>query len=339
MFDRAPAASHSAEPFQPPWSLRHPSLQALLGSKRRAKQIWRKRGIDLDRISVDHIIECAQGVRLSGRHTPAAKLPARGLVVLIHGWEGHHDSSYLYSLACALHVAGYASFRLNLRDHGDTHALNEQMFHSARIDEVLDGVRAIQTIDAAKPLSVIGFSLGGNFALRVGLHGPAAGIQPRLCLGISPVLVPWHTLIALDEGPRVFHRYFLGKWRLTMDKKSAAWPERYDFTRHKRMTRFTELTRAFVEDHTEYATLDDYLAAYTLTPAQLIASPTPLALITARDDSVIPFADFDGLSKRGAVVSYQPTDHGGHCGFIRNWQLDSWAEAQALLLLQQHATE
>ena len=175
MFDPAPLAqtATAAEEFKPPRSLRNASLQALLATKRPAKRIWRKRGLDIDPLSVDHILACADGVRLTGRHTPAAKEPARGLVVLIHGWEGGHDSSYLYSLACALHVAGYATFRLNLRDHAETHGLNEQMFHSARIAEVLDAIRAVQIIETAQPLSVIGLSLGGNFALRVGLHGPA----------------------------------------------------------------------------------------------------------------------------------------------------------------------
>lgn len=334
-----------AESYDPPRSLRNASLQALLGTKRPAKRLWRRRGVDIDGISVDHIVTSARGVRLTGRHTPAAQSPARGLVILIHGWEGFHDSNYLYSLACALHAAGFSTFRLNLRDHAETHSLNEQMFHSARIDEVLDAIRAAQLIETAQPLSaassmplsVIGFSLGGNFALRVGLHGPRAGIHPLLCVGISPVLVPGHTLSAIDQGPRVFHRYFLSKWRQTMDKKAAAWPGRYDFTRLKRIDSFTEITRAFVEDHTEYDTLENYLAAYTLTPPQLMASPTPLALMTARDDSVIPLADFDGLSENDTVVSYLATDYGGHCGFIQNWRFESWAEAQALRMIEVHA--
>ena len=176
MFDPAPLpqASGTAELFSPPWSLRNASLQALLATKRPAKRIWHKRGVDLDPVSVDHTLTCTGDVRLTGRHTPAAKLPSRGLVVLIHGWEGGHDSSYLYSIACALHVAGYSTFRLNLRDHAETHALNEEIFHSARLGEVLDSIRAVQALDGGTPLSVIGFSLGGNFALRVGLHGPAA---------------------------------------------------------------------------------------------------------------------------------------------------------------------
>lgn len=336
MFDaNSPAPAEDA--FDPPWTLRHPSLQALLATKRPARRIWNKRGIDLGPLSTEHILECSDGVRLTGQHTPAKQEPARGLVVLIHGWEGGHDSSYLYSMACALHAAGYASFRLNLRDHAETHHLNEDMFHSARIVEVLDAIAAILRLEAARPLAVVGFSLGGNFALRVGLRGPAVGPSPKLCIGISPVMVPGHTLTALDEGPRVFHRYFLNKWRATMDRKSAAWPGRYDFTRHKRLLRFTEITRAFVEDVTEFETLEDYLAAYTLTPAMLRTSPTPLAVITAQDDSVIPYADFAGIEARGAVVSFQAPARGGHCGFIKNWRLESWAEAQVLKLLARHA--
>jgi len=332
MFDATPNPPIQ-EPFHPPWSLRNPNVQAILGTKRPAKRIWRRRGLELDPISSDHVLDCGDGVRLTGRHTPATG-PARGLVVLIHGWEGFHDSNYLYSIACVLHRAGYASFRLNRRDHANSYALNEGMFHSARMAEVLGGIRAIQALDAARPLSVIGFSLGGNFALRVGLQGPAAGVHPALCIGVSPVLVPGHTLIGIDQGTALFQRYFLKKWRETMDRKSAAWPGRYDFSRHKRMDNFTEITRAFVEDYTEFSTLDEYLGHYTLTVPMLTDSPTPLALMTAHDDTVIPIADFEGLSARGSVVAFDASPHGGHCGFIRNWRMESWAETRIQGLLE-----
>src|SRR5690606_25507347 len=124
---------------------------------------------------------------------------AHGLVVLIHGWEGCHESTYLYSMACALFAAGYNVFRLNLRDHGGTHHLNREVFHSARIAEVVGAIRAVQALDGARPLFVVGFSLGGNFALRVGMHGPAAGVTPRLTVGICPSINPRATIAAIDE--------------------------------------------------------------------------------------------------------------------------------------------
>jgi predicted alpha/beta-fold hydrolase len=257
-------------------------------------------------------------------------------VVLIHGWEGSHHSKYLYSMGCSLHRAGYAVFRLNLRDHNDTHALNEDIFHSARIAEVVGAIQATQRLDgrlASLPLSVVGFSLGGNFALRVGLRGPGYGLQPRLCIGISPAIHPRHTLEAIDAGPRLFHRYFLHKWRQDMDDKAAAWPDRYDFRPYRRIANFVEITRVFAGQFTGYAGLDDYLEAYTVRPARMMDSPTPLAVLTARDDSIIPYADFNGLATRGSMVDFEVTDSGGHCGFIENWRMECWAETRVLELL------
>src|SRR3546814_19349350 len=98
-------------------------------------------------------------------------------------------------MACAVDAAGYSVFRLNLRDHGGSHHLNRDFFHSARINEVLGTIKAVQAFDTATPLYVIGFSLGGNFALRVGLQGPAAGLHPRMAIGISPAINPRATKI------------------------------------------------------------------------------------------------------------------------------------------------
>jgi uncharacterized protein len=271
-----------------------------------------------------------------GLHSPQpAGAAPRGLVVLIHGWEGCHDSVYLLSTACTLYDAGYAVFRLNLRDHGGTHALNEDLFHSARIREVLGAVAAAARIEAARPLLVVGFSLGGNFALRVGLHGPAHGVAPALCIGICPSINPGATLRALDHGPKLFHAYFLRKWRRTLAAKAAAWPGRYDFSEVMGLTNFTEITRRFVERYTEYPALEAYLAAYTLSPERLQASPTPLAIITAQDDPVVPFSDFQGLADRDGLRLLAPK-YGGHCGFVENFRLRSWAEHRILDLFDQH---
>ena len=332
MSDSTPVIS--ARPFAPVFGLRNGFMQSLLATKRPAQKIWRKRGIDLAG-TPQTILQCSDGVRLTGYHNPQpAGRDVRGLVVLIHGWEGCHESNYLYSMACTLWQAGYNVFRLNLRDHGDTHHLNEALFHSARMAEVLDACRVIRTLDKTDPLFVIGFSLGGNFALRVGLRGPGAGLHPKLCIGVSPAIDPGATLKAIDDGPALVNRYFLDKWARTLDAKSRAWPGRYDFNRYLKLKSFVAITEKFVEDFTEYGTLENYLSQYTLTPAMLMASPSPLAVITARDDTVIPPHYFDGLAVGGPVRAFLTTDHGGHCGFIENWRMDSWAERRVLELLE-----
>ncbi len=328
-------ASGLESEFAPTIGLRTSTVQSTLASKRNARKYWQRRGLDLNAVSTSHVLDCGDGIRLTGKHARHAVELSRGLVILIHGWEGCHDSSYLYSMAASLYSAGYNVFRLNLRDHGLTHDLNEEIFHSARMAEVLGAVQAIRKLDDSLKLSVVGFSLGGNFALRVALLGPAHGISPDLTVAVSPAINPGATLAAIDNGPLIFRRYFLGRWRATLAAKHRAWPH-YDFSVFNGLKSFVETTKQFVTDYTDYPSYEDYLAQYTLSPEMLMQAPSPVAVITAEDDSVIPIADFRTLEARGSVVSYQKTALGGHCGFIENWRMDSWAERQTCQLLELH---
>jgi len=323
-----------AADFRPNPLLAHPRIQTILASKSPRRWLWRMRGSRMAALARLHELDCGDGVRLCGWHSPQPiGTEARGLAVLIHGWEGSHDSNYLYSMACRLHAAGWNVFRLNLRDHGDSYHLNREMFHSARIAEVLGALQAILTLDAARPLVVVGFSLGGNFALRVGLYGPAVGVVPKLSIGISPAIDPGATLRAIDNGPALFRRYFAENWERAMLAKADAWPGHYDFSMHLPINSIEKSTAQFVAEFTEFGELRHYLAAYTLTPDMLMKAPSQVAVITSKDDPVIPIAGFDGLRAVGSCVAYDVTEYGGHCGFIENFAMETWTEKRVLELI------
>ena len=321
--------------FSPHPLLAHPQVQSVLATKGPRRRRWLRSGNRMQASASLHLLDCGGGVRLNGYHSPQPD-GGRGLAVLIHGWEGSHDSIYLYSMACELYARGWNIFRLNLRDHGGTHSLNREPFHSARMDEVLGAFRPIRALPgaAAGPLAVIGFSLGGNFALRVGLQGPAAGVVPALSVGISPSIDPGATLLAIDQGPAMFRLYFLDRWRKTLEAKQRAWPGAYDFSAYKEFRSFVETTRQFAVDFTSYGSYENYLAAYTLTPRMLMDSPTPLAVITAQDDPVIPYRDFAGLSASGSVATFDAPARGGHCGFIENFAMECWTERRVGEMLE-----
>ncbi|HEX2596708.1 MAG TPA: alpha/beta hydrolase, partial [Luteimonas sp.] len=103
---------------------------------------WRRRrGAELlaatGATSTEHLIDGGDGVRLQGVHSAVPGVTARGLALLLHGWEGSAESSYMRLTAAQLLQRGFEVFRLNFRDHGDSHHLNEALFHSNRIDEVV----------------------------------------------------------------------------------------------------------------------------------------------------------------------------------------------------------
>ena len=114
--------------FRPNRLLAHPQIQSILASKSPRRRLWLRRGSAMEAQARHYVIDAGAGVKLSGWHSPQPPaIPARGLAVLIHGWAGSHDSVYLYSMACRLYAEGWNVFRLNLRDHAGTEALNRGM--------------------------------------------------------------------------------------------------------------------------------------------------------------------------------------------------------------------
>jgi pimeloyl-ACP methyl ester carboxylesterase len=103
--------------------------------------------------------------------------------------------------------------------------LNRELFHSCRIDEVVGALAEIASRYPAKPTFVVGHSLGGNFALRAAARAPAAGIRLTKVVAVCPVLRPWSTMRALEDGFWVYRRYFLRRWRRSLLAKAACFPE------------------------------------------------------------------------------------------------------------------
>jgi predicted alpha/beta-fold hydrolase len=271
-------------------------------------------------------LDCGEGVRLTGCHTAqnVAAQP-RGLAVLLHGWEGSVRSTYLLRTGAHLLETGWDVFRLNFRDHGGSHALNPGIFHSCRIDEVVGALRAITQRWPQRPLTLTGFSLGGNFALRAALAAPAAGIDIAHVIAICPVINPHAGLFQLEHAPRMYHDYFMWKWTRSLRAKQRLFPDTELFTRAELHGTLRSLTAALVLRHTDFGSLDNYLDGYSLADGRLAQLTVPASILATADDPVCPASDFEGLAVP-ACVDVTITGRGGHCGLIRNWRLDSYAE-------------
>ncbi|MGI9246912.1 MAG: alpha/beta fold hydrolase, partial [Steroidobacteraceae bacterium] len=187
--------------FLPPRRLRGPHLQSIYPSLPFRRRSVERRCAQLLEASRDVLVDCGDGVRLLAHVAAHEAAPgSRPLAVLIHGWEGSSSSLYLLSLAQTLFSVGYDVARLNLRDHGDSHHLNEEIFHSCRIGEVVGAIRSLHLMHPGQRLCLAGFSLGGNFSLRVGTRAANAGIDISRIVAICPVLDPEHTLARLESG-------------------------------------------------------------------------------------------------------------------------------------------
>ena len=176
-------------------------------------------------------------------------------------------------------------------------------------------------VDACVQLSdrstaLIGYSLGGNFALRVCAH---TGIP---ALAICPAIDPATSCVAIDEGPAVYRYYFLRKWYRALAKKAAAFPDLYDFSHAQNTKTIIELTEKFIGGHLPYPTSDEYFNAYRIRNEMLAGKPAKI--IAAKDDPVIPWHSVVKLEDDVELVL---TEHGGHCGYMpRYWLGDQMLE-------------
>lgn len=320
------ASAVRAAEFAPPRGLRNPHVQSVLASSGLRRWLNARRHRAIERASTEHVLDCGDGVRLQGFHTPQRVFDRpRGLVMLLHGWEGSVRSTYLLNTTARLLDEGLDVFRLNFRDHGDTHHLNRGLFHSCRIGEVVGAVQAVQRRFPDLPLALTGFSLGGNFALRVALRAPAAGIDLRYAIAVCPVVDPGSGLFGLEQAPFFYHGYFVHKWRRSLRRKQALFPEVEWFSADDLGGNLRELTRALVLRHTDLGSLENYLDGYSIALDRLAELRIPATILTAADDPVIPVADFQAL-RLPANVELDIAAHGGHCGFIADYAMHSFTD-------------
>ncbi|WP_158881074.1 alpha/beta fold hydrolase [Rhodanobacter sp. L36] len=313
--------------FRPPWPLRSGHIQTMLSSSGVRRMLLPRAAQTVMHDAEPVVVDGGGGVRLTGAYTVQKKLPAaRGLAVLFHGWEGSVDSTYVLQTGSRLLADGWDIFRLNFRDHGDSHSLNEALFHSCRIDEVVHALGDIAERWPARPIALAGFSLGGNFALRAALQTSRVGIPLSYVLAVCPIIDPGEGLFSLEESaPWFYQAYFMHKWRRSLQAKQAAFPQHQYFELSELNQNLRGLTEAMVLRHTDFKTLQQYLDGYSVAEDALLGMQIPATILTSRDDPVIPVDAFEKL-KLPPNVELDIAEHGGHCGFIRGYGMTSFTD-------------
>jgi predicted alpha/beta-fold hydrolase len=310
--------------FRPPPGLRNGHIQSLLASSFVRRRAVLRRSGALRSAAEVWTLDGGDDIRLQGLYSPQPAA-SRGLAVLLHGWEGSVHSNYVLANGARLYDEGFDVFRLNFRDHGDTHHLNHEIFHSCRIDEVVHSLRDLQERLEAGRWFLAGYSLGGNFSLRAALRAPAAGLNIGQVVAVNPVIDPAAAMLAMERGIHFYERYFERKWSRSLRIKKACFPDLYgDETWHE-IRGLRERTHYLATRHAGFESAEAYFEGYSIAGDRLAALRVPSTLLTSEDDPVVPVADFHALPEN-PMLELVISRYGGHCGFLKNWKLESMAE-------------
>ena len=321
-----PQAEFFNEPFDPPFGLKNPHTQTIFSSMGRKffKAKWQPAFVARAQVREISVASVKLVVHTNFQNITSNQTP---LIMMIPGWLGNVESTYVLSGAHSLWQAGFNVVRINLRDHGDTAHLNSGLFHSALVNEVVALVKALKEEFPQAPAGLIGYSMGGNFALRI-----AKQIPELTTLAVCPALSPEETMLKIS-GNIIYEQYFMRKWRALLSKKQTAFPQLYNFQDAMNLSSITSLTDYFVKYHTEYTNTDDYFAAYDLSNGAL--QGVTAKILAAGDDPIIPAKHYANLPDS---ISLDWVNHGGHGAFLENWQFESWCDRYSCAFFNQALT-
>lgn len=322
--------------YAPPIWLRSPHVQTVLASSPWRRRMGAQALAATGAVTTEHLVDGGDGVRLHGLHSVVPGVEPRGLALLLHGWEGSTESSYMRQTAAQMLRLGFEVFRLNFRDHGDTHHLNPAIFHSNRIDEVVHAAVDIAARFAPGSMLAAGYSLGGNFALRLALRAPAAGLQLAGVAAVCPVIDPSRTMLHMERGHRLYLRHFERTWRASLRRKRDLFPDELAFDDATLGLGMRELTDWLVRTHTDFGSIDQYFDGYSIAGDRLASLQVPVDILMSADDPVIPLDAFHDLALP-AHAQLEISRWGGHCGFLLDRSLDSFAERWVGACLSRHA--
>jgi len=293
--------------FSPPPVLKNAHVQSIFNSvgprKFRAKRIAKKLN------SKPLILSTPLDIQLTAEFDRCEDV-CRGIsknavVILLHGWEGSSQSAYQVTTAHYLLNHGYDVLRLNLRDHGDSHHLNKEMFNSTMIEEVGDAIASFLKEYKYPNVFLAGFSLGGNFTLRI-TADRAEELTLKAAVGICPPVDPNNAMFALNNSLFIYELYFFRRWTRSIQKKQKYFPDSDFGAELKKVKTLDDVNNTFIPKYTPFDDAQSYFASYALTGDRLKELAIPAYLIASKDDPILPIEDIAKIIKpKNLIVEIQ----------------------------------
>ena len=240
-------------------------------------------------------------------------------VIFFPGWLGHKDSKYLIPLADLLHINNFDIIRIHPIDHGDTEHLNKDFFRATDIQTLIEAVEFIGKKYQDNEIHLIGFSLGGNIALRISACESINFLKSTVV--ISPVIDPEISMRAMDNTSWILKKYFVNMWRRTLRRKMRL----HNISNVEESLRYKDLekmTEFFTKNFSPHKNVKELFAGYAITQDTINQIKNNTLIYSSVDDPCVPIKPLYSLDQTNNV-KFKPQQYGGHCGFIDDFKFNS----------------
>jgi predicted alpha/beta-fold hydrolase len=247
---------------------------------------------------------------------PEGWQPTDPTALLLHGLTGCHASSYMVQAAARLNDAGVRTFRMDMRACGAAEGLSRMPYHAGCSDDLHVALNRVAEICPDSPISLVGFSIGGNIALK--LAGEAADFLPRQLTRLVVVSPPIELGVCVDRfskgATRVYDRYLASMHYRQLRRSESLINHAQALAGGSRPRGQREFDDWYTSKVWGFETVEQFYAD-TSSCRTIQNVRTPTLLIASRDDPLVPVELFEPLKSLTSITLHL-TDHGGHLGFI-----------------------
>jgi alpha-beta hydrolase superfamily lysophospholipase len=150
------------------------------------QSISRVRGtVDLSSLPAVERFQGRDGTWLGFRHYAAGGAPTGRVAIVIHGSSGSSGGT-IHALSQALAARGVETYAVDIRGHGTSGTRGDIGYVGQLEDDLADFVAVLRKTVPSAPLTLVGHSAGGGFALRVA-GSPIQNLFERFVL-LAPYL-------------------------------------------------------------------------------------------------------------------------------------------------------
>ena len=122
--------------------------------------------VDMSTLPAIERFQARDGTVLGFRHYAATGPSTGRAAIVVHGSSGS-SANNIHALSWALAQRGVESYALDIRGHGTSGTRGDIGYVGQLEDDLADFVAVVRNTTPAAPLTLIGHSAGGGFALRV----------------------------------------------------------------------------------------------------------------------------------------------------------------------------
>jgi predicted alpha/beta-fold hydrolase len=244
-----------------------------------------------------------------------------GEVILLHGLEGNGDSGYIHSMAWDLLNAGFIAHRFHMRTCGGTAHLCKTLYHGGLTSDLRVFLQGLRKAGHALPVFLVGFSLGGNVALKLAGELGETDLIDAVCAISTPIdLAAGVRQIGKLEN-RIYERRFLGRMRARLLATG-----RYSQAELERARTLYEIDDRITAPSFGFEGADHYYATQS-SRNYLDRIRVPTLLIQAKDDVFIPFESYAHPAfASNPFLLLIATERGGHLGFLARRGARFWVD-------------